>query len=133
MNYFKITGTLDRRTFIFKGGVAGLAGLGLLFGLTACGRGQDEEQTRDTAARQAVSGGDHPCGDPSTYGEEAWTTRQTFAYQEKSPDPAKTCAKCHFWQAPEGDGPCGGCTLVKGPINPQGTCRSWVEKGAAGT
>ena len=28
-----------------------------------------------------------------------------------------------------GKNECGGCTLVKGPIHPQGYCNSWAAKG----
>jgi len=121
----------NRRSFILQTGAVSLAGLGLLFGLTACGGGE-EKSTAAANAKPAADGGHGPCDDPAKLDEAARTTRETFNYQAKAQDPAKTCRKCNFWQEPSGDGPCGGCTLVKGPINPEGTCTSWAEKEKTG-
>lgn len=53
--------------------------------------------------------------------------RTTLGYADKTPDPAKACKGCNFFKA-AGEGQCGSCTLIKGPINPGGTCKSWAPK-----
>jgi hypothetical protein len=57
---------------------------------------------------------------------EVTTRTQTLAYADKSAEPAKTCAKCQLFK-PAGDG-CGTCTVIKGPINPGGSCKSFAPK-----
>jgi len=52
----------------------------------------------------------------------------TLAYVEKTPDPAKRCDNCQQFKAAPAPGACGGCTILKGPINPAGYCKSWVQK-----
>ena len=48
-------------------------------------------------------------------------------YAEKSPDPAKSCFTCGFY---EGDADkCGTCKIFNGPTNPKGHCDSWAAKG----
>lgn len=56
-------------------------------------------------------------------------TRTTFNYQESSSDPNKLCSRCQLFQAAAPNA-CGGCTLVKGPINPSGTCTAFVARPA---
>jgi hypothetical protein len=55
--------------------------------------------------------------------------RDTAAYAEASTDPAKKCSGCAQYE-PKGADACGGCKVVKGPINPEGTCKLWVAKPA---
>lgn len=56
-------------------------------------------------------------------------TRTTFNYQEHSADPNKKCSRCQLFQAGAANA-CGGCTLVKGQINPEGTCTAFVARPA---
>ncbi len=58
---------------------------------------------------------------------DATVRRDTAAYVEATTDPAKKCSNCAQY---EGKGPdaCGGCKVVKGPINPEGGCKLWVAK-----
>ncbi len=51
----------------------------------------------------------------------------TLAYVDKSPDPAKTCLKCQQYK-PAAEGQCGACTVLKGPVNPAGNCKSFAVK-----
>lgn len=55
-------------------------------------------------------------------------TRTGLQYVEKGPDPAKHCDKCALYTEPTGGSGCGGCTVVKGPINPLGTCTAFAPK-----
>lgn len=52
----------------------------------------------------------------------------TLAYVDATPTPDKRCDNCQQYKAPPAPGACGGCTILKGPINPAGYCKSWVQK-----
>ena len=54
-------------------------------------------------------------------------TRTSNQYVDRTMDAAKKCSTCNFYQAAAAEA-CGGCTVVKGPINPGGNCRLWVAK-----
>ena len=56
-------------------------------------------------------------------------TRTTMNYVDRSADPNKACSRCQLFQA-AAPGQCGGCTLVKGPINPAGSCTAFVARPA---
>ncbi len=101
---------LDRRTFLTRaallGGVAAGASL-----LAACGKG----------------GGSLVCTDTASLKPEDLATRTSLNYADASPDPTKLCSSCTLY-LPAAEGACGGCSVVKGPINPNGYCISWVKK-----
>ena len=67
------------------------------------------------------------CTDTSGLTAEEAAVRTTLAYVDKSPDPSKPCSGCALYK-PAGEGQCGGCQVMKGPIHPEGTCKSWVKK-----
>ncbi len=67
------------------------------------------------------------CTDTSGLAAGDLAMRQQLKYVDAATDPAKVCSGCQFFQAKAPDA-CGGCTLVKGPINPKGSCASWVQK-----
>jgi hypothetical protein len=100
---------LIKRSLVVLGAATGGAAL-----LSACDSGGD-------------SGGALSCNDLSGLDEQQKQTRTSLEYVEKTPDPAKTCSNCNFWQAGQPNA-CGSCTLVQGPINPEGYCKSWVAK-----
>jgi hypothetical protein len=62
--------------------------------------------------------------------EELQLRTGTAAYVEATPDPAKTCDNCAQWTPAPSENACGGCKVVKGPINPKGYCKLWVAKPA---
>lgn len=101
---------LDRRTFLTRAALLGgaAAGAGLL---AACGKGGGALQCTDTAGLK-----------PEDLG-----TRNSLNYVDASPDPTKLCSGCQLYVA-AAEGACGGCTVVKGPINPNGYCISWAKK-----
>jgi len=68
------------------------------------------------------------CTDVKTLSDADKQMRTTLQYIDKSPDAAKACRGCNFFQKPAMADICGGCTLVKGPISPGGSCTSWVQK-----
>jgi hypothetical protein len=72
------------------------------------------------AARSALAA--QACADPTD------SLRASLHYTEASPDPAKTCSACGFFDA-EGEDGCGSCKIFNGPTNPKGHCDSWAAKG----
>ncbi|MCB9604433.1 MAG: high-potential iron-sulfur protein [Sandaracinus sp.] len=79
---------------------------------------------------QACGGGESElsCNDTSGVPPAAQQMRTTLAYVEHSPHGAqKNCTNCNFFQAAAA-GQCGGCTLIQGPIHPEGYCNSWAAK-----
>jgi hypothetical protein len=51
------------------------------------------------------------------------------AYADQAVDAAKKCSLCaHF--VPSAPNACGACKIVKGPINPDGTCKLFLAKPA---
>lgn len=69
------------------------------------------------------------CTDTAGLSATDTATRTTFNYQDRSGDPNKKCSRCQLFQAAAPNA-CGGCTLVKGPINPDGTCNAFVARPA---
>lgn len=67
------------------------------------------------------------CTDTSSLNAQQLQTRQTLSYQEPSPKPDQHCSVCRFFTS-KGDNACGSCTIVPGPINPKGWCKSWTAK-----
>jgi hypothetical protein len=59
--------------------------------------------------------------------EDAKVRTEVAAYVEKSPDITKYCSTCVQFTAGGSDA-CGTCKVVKGPINPEGTCKLYVAK-----
>ena len=54
--------------------------------------------------------------------------RRGQGYAERSTRPGRRCDTCNFYEAgaPEA---CGGCTVIRGPIHPEGYCNLWVSRG----
>lgn len=104
--------TVSRREWLSQAAVAvaAVAGAGTL--LAACKGG----------------GGSLSCADTTGLSEADIATRTANAYVEATTNPAQNCANCVLYVvgAPNA---CGGCTVVKGPINPAGWCNIWVARG----
>ncbi len=100
---------LDRRSFLKQVGFAAAFGLGA-HALAGCGAKEQD-----------------PCGDLTGLSAQDRQTRITYAYRSETLIEAKRCDNCNFWKAPTGSGPCGSCTLVKGPIAAAGYCNSWAQ------
>lgn len=70
------------------------------------------------------------CNDASGLSpDDARIRTDIAAYVEQSPDPAKHCSSCLQFTS-GGDKACGSCKVVKGPINPAGTCKLFAAKPA---
>jgi hypothetical protein len=120
------TKPMNRRDFLIKSGFVSLAACGFIVSVGGCGGNGDNEATSKVGQKSQAKTADDPCGDLTTLTAEEKTTRKTFKYEEVAKDPTKHCDVCNFWQASTTDSPCGTCTLVKGPIDPKGSCISWV-------
>jgi len=68
------------------------------------------------------------CTDISALSDADKATRTGLQYADKSADPAKHCEKCALYTAPTTPGGCGGCSVVKGPIAPLGSCTAFAPK-----
>jgi len=67
------------------------------------------------------------CTDVSGLSGSETATRTALEYVEASPHgEEKDCTNCNFYTGTATA--CGACTLIKGPINPKGYCKSWVVK-----
>ena len=70
------------------------------------------------------------CNDASGLSTDEVNARiVTAAYVDQSADPAKKCSGCAQF-LPAAPNKCGGCKVVKGPINPEGGCKLWQAKPA---
>jgi len=54
--------------------------------------------------------------------------RTSLGYVDSSVEQGKLCSGCQQFLPPDGAGKCGGCKVIKGPINPNGYCKSFVAK-----
>jgi hypothetical protein len=70
----------------------------------------------------------YTCTDTSGLSFEETSTRTTFGYADASGDPKRACSLCTQWVKPK-DASCGGCKILKGPVHPNGTCKSFAAKG----
>ena len=70
------------------------------------------------------------CDDTSGLSPEDVKTRTDVAYVEHSLEAAKRCDVCIQFVGGSPGG-CGTCKVVKGPINPAGTCKLFVAKPAS--
>lgn len=51
--------------------------------------------------------------------------RASLHYAEKTPDAARRCDACQYF---ENRGRCGNCRILETMVNPAGTCDSWSKK-----
>jgi len=72
--------------------------------------------------------GELTCTETGALSPQEAAMRQQLQYADRTPDPSKTCSNCRFFTAAAAANTCGSCSLVKGPINPQGHCTSWAAK-----
>ena len=97
---------LNRRQFLER---AAILGVGLSAGSLLIGCTSKSLSCTDTAGLSPADA----------------QARTAMAYVDASPDSAKNCANCALY-TPGGEGACGSCSVVKGPINPAGYCNVWA-------
>jgi hypothetical protein len=88
-----------------------VVGIGALVGLAGCSR------------QKAFT-----CADVSGLAVDQILARNTLAYVDISPNTEKTCVGCTQYIEASSEG-CGTCKVVKGPIHPNGYCKSFASKG----
>jgi hypothetical protein len=69
------------------------------------------------------------CVDTSGLSPSDLQIRTALAYVDSSTEPGKICSRCQQFLPPPAAG-CGTCKVVKGPVNPNGNCKSFVAKPA---
>ena len=109
--------SVSRRDFLARFAAAG-ALLGTSGVLAACGG--------DSAPTTASA-----CEGYASIAPEALQIRQTFQYVDRTPIAGKDCANCASYNAPAGEGACGGCKLFAGPVVANGYCTGWAAMTAA--
>jgi High potential iron-sulfur protein len=67
------------------------------------------------------------CTDTSQLAPADASIRTALGYVDLSTEAGKTCSTCQQF-LPAAPGACGTCKVVKGPINPNGNCKSYVAK-----
>lgn len=67
------------------------------------------------------------CNDTSGLSPADVTTRTSNGYVDHSQFSDKNCLNCQFYQAGQPN-QCGTCTVVRGPIHPEGYCNLWAPK-----
>lgn len=67
------------------------------------------------------------CADTSGLEQGQIQTRKSLKYTDSTPNEDQNCANCNFFKA-GGQNQCGTCTVVPGPIHPDGWCSSWAAK-----
>jgi hypothetical protein len=101
----------SRRDALQRGATLGVLAL---VGMTACGKKTMRLSCIDTTGLAPAD----------------LQVRTALAYVDVSIDPAKTCTECQQF-LPGAPNACGACKVVKGPINPRGSCKSFVAKPVA--
>jgi hypothetical protein len=67
------------------------------------------------------------CTDTTGLSPADVTVRTTLVYLDTSLEPGRTCSNCQQF-IPGAPNACGTCKILKGPINPKGSCKSYVAK-----
>lgn len=105
---------MTRKEFLKRLVAFGIAGASATQLLTACGGSGGGASQAD------------PCNDLTGLSDADKQTRTQFQYTGTSADANKVCDKCALWVGLQGN--CGTCQVVKGPINPKGTCTAFAPK-----
>jgi len=108
---------LNRKDFFKKAALLSVSAISLPAFLESCAGNKKKAAT--------VS---DPCSDTSNLTPTQLKTRTTFQYKGKSPYKNKYCTLCQFFIPPKSGAQCGTCQVVKGPINPDGYCNSFIKK-----
>jgi hypothetical protein len=112
--------SITRKNFLKKISFIGVSTFAGGFVLSSCG---DPE-------RETPAGFKDECTDLSGLSEADKETREMYEYVGYSPYEDKSCSNCNLYIPPEKGNECGGCQVVKGPINPLGHSSQWIAKAA---
>lgn len=123
----------SRRDFLLKASALGAVAIGGSSVLAACGgkEGGSETPAAAPAAPQAApKTAAAGCNDLTGLTDQEKQMRTALQYVDATPIAEKRCDNCQLYVVPEGDSPCGGCKILKGPVAPAGYCTSWAAKQA---
>jgi hypothetical protein len=67
------------------------------------------------------------CSDTTGLAAPDLGVRTALAYSEVSTEPGKSCSLCQQFLPGEPNA-CGTCKVVRGPINPAGSCKAFAAK-----
>jgi hypothetical protein len=67
------------------------------------------------------------CNDTTGLSASDTMVRQSLGYIDVSTEPGKTCVGCQQY-LPTTPSTCGTCKVLRGPISPNGYCKSFVAK-----
>jgi hypothetical protein len=68
------------------------------------------------------------CTDTSSLSAADVGVRTALAYADISLEAGKECDRCQQFLPPATANACGTCKVVRGPINPKGSCKAFVAK-----
>jgi hypothetical protein len=68
------------------------------------------------------------CNDVSGLSPEQQSARNALGYEDATPQPGKTCAKCAQYVPAPKVSECGKCKVLPGSVHPNGYCRAFVAK-----
>jgi hypothetical protein len=67
------------------------------------------------------------CVDTTSLSSADAQVRVSLGYVDQTTMPGKDCTKCQQY-LPGPENACGGCKVLRGPINPAGYCKSFAAK-----
>lgn len=106
---------LDRRTFLVRAAQVGAAAAVAPAALSLIGCSKKEDD------------GSFTCTDTTGLSPDQISMRNQLEYVDLSPKgEVEDCKNCVLYTQPEAGVSCGGCTLLAGPIHPNGYCISWA-------
>ena len=68
------------------------------------------------------------CDDTTGLSQAVIAARRQQSYVDESPRPEERCDNCRYFQS-GGEGRCGTCRVLEGPIHPAGWCELWATVG----
>ncbi len=96
----------------------------LSLGLAAVGGAATSGVRRVWAAQPLRE--DLSCTDTTGLSEQQIQTRTALKYTDDAPTAKQVCENCQNYQPATDPNACGQCTVVPGPVHPQGWCTAWV-------
>ncbi len=68
------------------------------------------------------------CTDTTGLQPDEVQARNTLDYRDATPFPDRTCEGCQQFVAAPADGACATCKVLRGPVHPNGYCKSFSKK-----
>lgn len=119
--------SLSRRQFLNRAAVVGAVGAGSAL-LAACGGGAaPADGGASTSGDGAASTSSLSCTDAPDLTDADRQTRTALKYVDASDVADQNCTNCVQFET-GGEGVCGKCKVLPGPVNPVGHCSVWAAK-----